>query len=365
METSLFSFDLPPELIAQEPAQNRENARLLILDRSTGSTHHVFVRDVPAAIEPGTLLVLNDTRVRKARLFARTEEGRRVEVLLLARRTQDRWETLTGRVGKLRAPKTLFFSDGVSGSVESAENDVRLIRFTPPIDDAWLEKNGHVPLPPYVKREDTPADEERYQTVYSRIPALPQRRRPGFTSRRICWNRSPGKGVQIAWVTLHVGLGTFLPIRAQRIEDHTMHEEEFSIPPQTKELVDAAKREGRPVLAVGTTVVRTLESAWKEDGLTEGDGRTRIYIAPGFAFRVVSRLFTNFHTPESSLLVLVSAFRRARADPEDVRGGDREAVPVFFLWRCNVDTVATFNRCAGPFSGSLRGLFPVWQAGRR
>ena len=305
METSLFSFDLPPELIAQEPEPDRENARLLVLDRATGRTRDSHVREVAGALTPGTVVVLNDTRVRKARLFAESERGRRVEVLLLTRREAAVWEALTG--GEKNA-RILRFADGVMGTIESKEEDVRVIRFEPAIDDAWLERNGHVPLPPYVRRSDTPADEERYQTVYSRAVGSAAAPTAGLHFTRRLLRELQAAGILVCHVTLHVGLGTFLPIRSARIEDHRMHEEEFSVPRETKDLVDTAVREGRPVLAVGTTVVRTLETAWTDDGLSAGEGRTRIYITPGFKFNVVSQLFTNFHTPQSSLLVLVSAF---------------------------------------------------------
>jgi S-adenosylmethionine:tRNA ribosyltransferase-isomerase len=305
VETNLFSFDLPEDLIAQEPVRDRESARLLVLDRSTGRTKDLHVRDLPRIVPPGTLVVLNDTRVRKARLFAEGLSGKKVEVLLLARRGPSAWEALGG--GRLRAGRTLGFADGVSGTIESAEGEIRVIRFEPPIDDAWLEKNGHVPLPPYVKRADTPADQERYQTVYSRIMGSAAAPTAGLHFTESLLRELTANGVQTAWITLHVGLGTFLPIRADQIEGHTMHWEKYAIPPRTKDLVDAAVRDGAPVLAVGTTVVRTLEAAWA-DGLTAGEGRTSIYITPGFRFRVVSRLLTNFHTPRSSLLVLVSAF---------------------------------------------------------
>ena len=308
METSLFSFDLPPELIAQEPAQDRENARLLVLDRTTGTTRDQHVRDIPDLISPETLVVLNDTRVRKARLFGQTEAGRTVEILLLATRGPSTWEALVGKAGRLRHGSALRFSEGVSGWIESADDDVRLIRFDPPVDDPWLERNGHVPLPPYVRRADTPADEERYQTVYNRVTGSAAAPTAGlhFTARLL--QEIAARGAGTAWVTLHVGLGTFLPIRSERIEDHRMHEEEYSIPERTADLVSRAVRDGRPVLAVGTTVVRTLETAWTGNGLASGAGRTSMFITPGFTFRVVTQLLTNFHTPESSLLVLVSAF---------------------------------------------------------
>ncbi len=308
MKTSLFSFELPPELIAQSPAADRESARLMVLDRSSGRTLGASVRDLPKHIAPGTVIILNDTRVRKARLFAMSARGARVEILLLTRREDGLWEALAGRAGRLKPGRKLDFPGSVTGTIEGAENDVRLIRFDPQIDDAWLEKNGHVPLPPYIKRGDTPADEERYQTVYSRVQGSAAAPTAGLHFTRRLLSELSAAGASIGWVTLHVGLGTFLPIRTDEIEDHHMHEEVYSVPLETCDLVNAALRDKRPVLAVGTTVMRTLESAWTEGGLRAGEGRTRIYITPGFTFNVVSQLFTNFHTPESSLLVLVSAF---------------------------------------------------------
>ena len=308
MQTSLFFFDLPSELIAQEPTQRREDARLLVLDRATGSTGDFHVRNLSDVIASGTVVVLNDTRVRKSRVFGTTEAGRKVEVLLLARLGIDRWEALVGGAGKTRAGKTLSLAEGISATIESSEGDVRTIRFRPPLDDSWLERNGHVPLPPYVKRPDTSKDEERYQTVYSKALGSAAAPTAGLHFTEQLLEELRQKSVQICSITLHVGLGTFLPIRSAQIEDHRMHQEEYTVPRETKRIVDEGVKEGRPILAVGTTVVRTLEAAWREDGLTEGGGRTRIYITPGFRFRVVSQLLTNFHTPQSSLIVLVSAF---------------------------------------------------------
>jgi S-adenosylmethionine:tRNA ribosyltransferase-isomerase len=308
VKTSQFSFDLPDDLIAQEPAADREAARLLVLDRSTGRSTDSHVSELAALVAPGTVIVLNDTRVRKARLFGLRQSGGTTELILLERRADGLWEALAGRSKRLRPGAELSFPEGVKGTIQDGEGDTRLIRFDPAIDDAWLDRNGHVPLPPYIKRQDTKGDEERYQTVYSRVTGSAAAPTAGlhFTPRLL--DELRGRGVSVAWVTLHVGLGTFLPIRTEEVEDHPMHEELYAVPRATKLLVDSAVKEGRPVLAVGTTVVRTLESAWTDEGLREGDGRTHIYITPGYRFRVVRQLFTNFHTPGSSLIVLVSAF---------------------------------------------------------
>lgn len=324
MKTSEFSFDLPERLVAQQPAEQRESARLMVLDRATGRTTDSSVRELAGWIEPGTVIVLNDTRVRKARLFAQSAGGARVEFLLLEQRDAATWEVIVGRARRMRPGKAYRFPDGVIGTVVEGEpagaaraldgpaapeaQETRLVRFEPAIDEAYLERNGHVPLPPYIHRPDAPADQERYQTVFSRVLGSAAAPTAGLHFTPGLLAELEARGAQVAYLTLHVGLGTFLPIRSENIEDHVMHEERFSVPARTKHLVDSARAEGRPVLAVGTTVVRTLESTWTPDGLREGEGSTRAYITPGYEFRVVTRLFTNFHTPGSSLLVLVSAF---------------------------------------------------------
>jgi S-adenosylmethionine:tRNA ribosyltransferase-isomerase len=308
VKTSRFSFDLPPELIAQEPAPDREAARLLVLDRATGRVEHSSVRDLAAGIEPGTLLVLNDTRVRKARLIGETAAGRRVELLLLERRDDGFWNVLTGGLRRRELGQPIRLPEDVAASLVGAEGGERVVRFDPPVDEAYLERRGHVPLPPYIRRADTGADAERYQTVFARQTGSAAAPTAGlhFTGRLL--SELEAKGARIAYVTLHVGLGTFLPIRSEDIEGHLMHEEAYTISAAARAAVEVAKAEGRKVLAVGTTVVRTLESAWNGAGLREGEGRTRLFITPGYRFQVVDRLFTNFHTPGSSLLVLVSAF---------------------------------------------------------
>jgi S-adenosylmethionine:tRNA ribosyltransferase-isomerase len=308
VKTSRFSFDLPEGLIAQQPAADREAARLLVLDRSTGRIEHSAVRDLCRWIEPGTLVVLNDTRVRKARLIGESASGGRVELLLLERRDDGCWTALTGGFRRRDPRQPIRLPEGVAAALVGAEGDARVVRFEPPVDEAYLERRGHVPLPPYIRRADTGADAERYQTVFARRTGSAAAPTAGlhFTARLLA--ELEGKGVRTAYVTLHVGLGTFLPIRSEDIEGHVMHEEAYTVPAAVKAEVEAAKADGRKVLAVGTTVVRALESAWDGQGLRAGDGRARLFITPGYRFQVVDRLFTNFHTPGSSLLVLVSAF---------------------------------------------------------
>jgi S-adenosylmethionine:tRNA ribosyltransferase-isomerase len=310
VKTSQFSFDLPEDLVAQEPSGERGGSRMLVLDRASGTLEHRTVRDIAALVRPGTVMVLNDTRVRKARIFGRSSGGGQHEFLLLRRVDPTVWEVLAGRARRARTGARFHFPGEVTGTVvEGAEDaQTRFMRFDPGIDDAWLERNGHVPLPPYIRRGDTPRDEERYQTVFSRTPGSAAAPTAGLHFTPEILGELEARGVLLRHVTLHVGLGTFLPIRTEEIEDHSMHEESYSIPRQTKLSVENAMAEGRTVLAVGTTVVRTLESAWETRGLREGDGVTRIFIKPGHKFKVVGELLTNFHTPGSSLLVLVSAF---------------------------------------------------------
>jgi S-adenosylmethionine:tRNA ribosyltransferase-isomerase len=314
VKTSQFSFDLPSELIAQEPSEDRSAARLLVLNRADGSVRHLLVSDIAGLVESGTVLVLNDTRVRKARVFGTRTGGGKVELIFLRQVEPTLWEVLAGRSRKARPGTRIELPGGVSGTISegqgngAGEQEARLLRLDGPIAESWLEEHGHVPLPPYIKRADTSADSERYQTVYARVPGSAAAPTAGLHFTPGLLHDLSERGVSIAWVTLHVGLGTFLPIRTENIEDHAMHEEHYSVPRQTKETVDQAVKDRRPVMAVGTTVVRTLESAWTPAGLQEGENRTRLFISPGYRFNVVSRLMTNFHTPGSSLLVLVSAF---------------------------------------------------------
>jgi S-adenosylmethionine:tRNA ribosyltransferase-isomerase len=308
VKTSLFSFELPEELIAQEPIPDRERARMLVLNRGTGVTEEREVRDLPERIEPGTLVVLNDSRVRKARLYGQGPDGRSAEILLLAQRDHDRWEALVGGSRMAKPGKEFRFPGNVLGTIEGIEGETRLICFSPAIDEPYLEKYGHVPLPPYIKRPDTGDDAVAYQTVYARVMGSAAAPTAGLHFTRRLLSEIEARGIGIAFVTLHVGLGTFLPIRSENIEDHRMHVETYAIPGRTIELVESALARSRRILAVGTTVARALESAWLDGRPGEGEGRTGIYILPGHRFRVVSGLFTNFHTPRSSLLVLVSAF---------------------------------------------------------
>ncbi len=309
MKTQDFSFDLPPSQIAQFPPDQRGMSRLMVLDREHRTRNHRLLQDLPGLLEPGSLLVFNNSRVRKARLFGTSlETGSQVEFLLLNNLGEGKWKCLVKRAKRRRNGSRYAIADGVEAVIESEEGEFRYIRFNTIIDDSWLDTHGHIPLPPYIKRDDTSADHERYQTVYAKIPGSSAAPTAGlhFTDELLAEIKR--LGIETAFVTLHVGLGTFLPVRTEKIEDHIMHEEYYQISPEAAAAVNRAKREGRRVVAVGTTSVRTLESAWKDNSLPAGEGATSIFIYPGYTFKVVDSLFTNFHTPESTLLMLVSAF---------------------------------------------------------
>jgi S-adenosylmethionine:tRNA ribosyltransferase-isomerase len=314
VRTDDFSFDLPEELIAQHPSGRRGESRLMVLDRATGAIgHRPSVSDLPELIESGSLMVFNDSRVRKARIYGTSlDTGAKVEFLLLRRLGLAEWESVATKLKKQRPGRRYAFDEGVQGTAlgpGAARPDTIRLAFEPPIDEDFLERSGHVPLPPYIKREDETEDDERYQTIYSREVGSAACPTAGLHFTEELLARLDASGVRRATVTLHVGLGTFLPVRSETVEGHAMHEEEYSVPEETARAVTEAKADGRPVLAVGTTSLRTLESAWADgEGLRAGRGGTRIFIYPGYRFKAVDRLFTNFHTPRSTLLMLVSAF---------------------------------------------------------
>lgn len=311
MKTKDFSFSLPEELIAQEPSGIRGESRLFLLDRGTGSSGHASVAELDRFVEPGTLMVFNDSRVRKARLYGTTpRDGREREFLLLGRPDGRSWDCLTKGGKSIKDGDRVDFPEGIAARWGRRNDGRSVLSFQTEPDEAYLERNGHVPLPPYIKRPDKTSDSERYQTVYARLAGSAAAPTAGLHFTEELLARLKDKGVQSCFVTLHVGLGTFMPVRSEDIEDHVMHEEEFLVGEETALAVEAAKREGRKVLAVGTTSLRSLESAWDSErgGMRTGWSRTEIFIKPGYRFKAVDALFTNFHTPESTLLMLVAAF---------------------------------------------------------
>jgi S-adenosylmethionine:tRNA ribosyltransferase-isomerase len=319
--TSDFDYDLPAESIAQEAAPRGES-RLLVLDR-TGPDRHARVRDLPRLLRPGDLLVLNDTRVIPARLFGRSVGGGRMEVLLVERTGEDEWDALVKPGKRARPGARIDFEEDLTAEVTGKSEDRYRLRFSEPIEP-HLERLGHIPLPPYIHRPDTSEDRERYQTVYAKTPGAIAAPTAGLHFTEDLLREIEEAGVGIARVTLHVGIGTFKPVSVERVEDHRMDRERYEI---TEEAAEAIRRADR-VVAVGTTVVRTLESAAMGNGeVRVGSGSTELFITPGFRFQVVDALLTNFHLPKSTLLMLVSAFagreRVLAAYEEAVREGYR------------------------------------------
>lgn len=304
-----YDYDLPAELIAQEPVEPRDASRLMVVYRKTGTIEHRFFSDLPEYLAPGTLLMMNDTKVLPARLVGRKETGGRVEILLLRRRQDGLWEALAKPSRRLRPGTELDFGAGLRVVMEGyGPEGTRLVRLRAEGNElAALARVGEVPLPPYIHRRLD--DPERYQTVYAQHAGSAAAPTAGlhFTPRLL--ERLSSGGVRREYVTLHVGLGTFRPVTVERVDDHVMHSEWYEVSERAAQAVDAARREGKPVVAVGTTTCRTLESAATDDGrLLPGTGETDLFIRPGFRFRVTDALITNFHLPRSSLLMLVAAF---------------------------------------------------------
>ena len=309
MRKSDFYFDLPEELIAQTPLERRDSSRLLHLDKTTGELEHRHFYDLLDYLREGDCMVFNDSRVLPARLIGARPTGGSVELVLLRDLGEGRWECLS-RPGRKTKPGTeiLFGNGELKATVESvAEGGNRIVRFDyEGIFLEVLERLGKMPLPPYIKEELQ--DSERYQTVYSREIGSAAAPTAGLHFTKELMEKIAAKGVKLCYVTLHVGLGTFRPVKAEEIEDHEMHSEFCIIPEETARIVSETKKKGGRVIAVGTTSCRTLESFAREDGsLPATSGWTNIFIYPGYTFKCVDALVTNFHLPESTLIMLVSA----------------------------------------------------------
>lgn len=340
---SNFDFDLPEELIAQQPPAERGLSRMLVMNRATGAVRDSHFAELPSLLNPGDLLVLNDSRVIPARLYARrtlvrereTPTGR-IEVMLTERAGENRWRALVRPGRKVAIGERLVFPAPTGETLLEAEVlergqfGERLLEFAP-VNDAQgdffsaLDRIGHMPLPPYIHRDDAAADRERYQTVFARERGSVAAPTAGLHFTDAILNQLADGGVEIARVTLHVGLGTFAPLRVEKVEDVRLHRERYTLSASTAEAVNRALAEKRRIVAVGTTAVRTLESAAQQAQgreLTPHSGETEIFISPGFRFRIVGGLLTNFHLPQSSLLMLVCAF----AGREHVLAAYRHAV---------------------------------------
>lgn len=337
MQLDWFDYELPESLIAQTPLKDRTSSRLLTLDKADGTIKHQKFDDLIQYLEAGDVLVLNDTRVLPARLFGvKADTGAKAEVLLLKQLDGDRWEALVRPGKRLRAGAVIAFGGDpdVDGNVtplltatveEEGDMGNRVIRFTyEGIFNELLDRLGHMPLPPYIK-EQLP-ERERYQTVYAKHEGSAAAPTAGLHFTREYLDRLSAKGVQLAYVTLHVGLGTFRPVSVENVETHDMHQEYYEVGEETAELINKARAAGRRVVAVGTTSCRTLETAARESKiagqLQACSGWTGIFIYPGFQFQIVDALLTNFHLPKSTLLMLISAL----AGREQVLKAYREAV---------------------------------------
>lgn len=325
MLKSDFSFDLPKELIAQDPLEERSSSRLLVLDKETGAvSHHVF-REIGDFLRAGDCLVLNNTKVIPARLLGeRAGTGGHVELLLLKRRGGDIWETLVRPGKKCRPGTRLVFGDGLLKAqvLETVEEGNRLVRFEyDGIFEEVLDRLGEMPLPPYITHKLK--DKNRYQTVYAKYEGSAAAPTAGLHFTEELLRELEEKNVKIAYVTLHVGLGTFRPMKEENVLEHHMHSEHFEVSKEAADLINRTKAEGGRVICVGTTSCRTLESAADGEGAVRAcSGDTDIFIYPGYKFRVLDALITNFHLPESTLLMLVSAL----AGRENVLAAYREAV---------------------------------------
>ena len=310
MKTADFYFDLPQELIAQDPLEDRSSSRLLVLDRETGKTEHHIFKDVIDYLNPGDCLVVNNTKVIPARLFG-TKEGTeaKIEILLLKRKENDVWETLV-KPGKKAKPGTrITFGEGLlTGEViDVVEEGNRLIKFTyDGIFEEILDQLGQMPLPPYITHQLK--DKNRYQTVYAKHDGSAAAPTAGLHFTPELLEAIKAKGVNIAHVTLHVGLGTFRPVKVEDVTNHHMHSEFYIVEEDQAKLINETKQRGGKIVSVGTTSCRTLESATDDQGILQaGSGWTDIFIYPGYKFKMIDRLITNFHLPESTLLMLVSA----------------------------------------------------------
>lgn len=327
MNVDLYDFELPEHLIAQTPLLDRSSSRLLTLDKQSGDIRHQTFADIIDYLNPGDTLVLNDTKVIPARLFgAKEDTGAKAEVLLLKNMGQDRWEALVKPGKKLKKGNVISFGDGKLKAVieEEGEMGARTLSFSyKGIFQEILDELGQMPLPPYIKEKLD--DRDRYQTVYAKHEGSAAAPTAGLHFTEALLEQIQAKGVDIAFITLHVGLGTFRPMSVDQVEEHVMHEEYYSLSQETAELLNETKRRGGRVIAVGTTSCRTLETVGSErngEPLRESSGWTSIFIYPGYAFTVVDALITNFHLPKSTLVMLVSAL----AGREHIMKAYKEAV---------------------------------------
>jgi len=323
MKVSEFDYYLPKELIAKYPAVPRDSSRLLVLDRGSGKIEHRIFRDILFYLRRGDVLVLNDAKVIPARLIGQLDTGGKVEVFLVKKLGAGEWEVLSKPARKLKVGRFIKFGEGLECEVvDFIGEGKRVVRFKGENTDEKIYRVGKVPLPPYIEREEIPEDRRSYQTVFARKEGAVAAPTAGLHFTEELLRRVEEKGVLVKFLTLYVGPGTFKPVKCEDVEKHKMESEAFSIPEDTANEINAAKYDGRRVIAVGTTVTRALESSATSEGVKAGDGITNLFIYPGYRFKVIDALITNFHLPRSTLLMLVCAF----AGKEKVLNAYREAV---------------------------------------
>ena len=310
LDLSTYDYELPPELIAQYPLSQRDASRMMHVERQSGSIRHLSFNMLPQLLKAGDLLVLNNSKVIPARLFGQKENGTKIEVLLINEVESNTWTCMVHPGKRLKQEQWLDFSEGLKGYVSLPdEHGLRRISFQSR-QNFWdeLNKVGHVPLPPYIKRADQSQDHQNYQTVYAESKGSVAAPTAGLHFTDSLLMELERQGVNIVKVTLHVGMGTFLPVKTERIDDHKMHAEYCTISTDVAQKVNLAKQKGNRVIAVGSTSARTLESFWRDGQLQSGSKWTDIFIYPGVKMQVVDALITNFHLPKSSLLMMISAF---------------------------------------------------------
>lgn len=325
MKTSDFNFELPEELIAQDPLEDRSASRLLVLNKETGETEHKIFKDIIDLVNPGDCLVLNNTKVIPARLLGVKEDtGAHVEVFLLKKLSKDTWETLVKPGKKLKPGARVIFGDGLLTAtiLDTMEEGIRKVLFEyDGIFEEVLDKLGEMPLPPYITHKLK--DRDRYQTVYARYDGSAAAPTAGLHFTKELLTELEAKGVRIAYVTLHVGLGTFRPVKVDDVANHHMHSEHYIITGEAADIINTTKENGGRVICVGTTSCRTIESAADDTGkVVPGENDTQIFIYPGYSFKVLDALITNFHLPESTLVMLVSAL----AGKDNIMKAYKEAI---------------------------------------
>lgn len=310
MKTNEFDYNLPEELIAQHPTKNRDEARMMVLNKNTGEREDKYFYDIIDYLQAGDVLVMNDTRVIPARLFGhRPEKEEKIEVFLLNNTEGSKWEVLVRPGKKMKIGTEVIFSEELSCKVlEIKEDGNRIVEFYyEGIFNEILDRLGNMPLPPYIKEKLK--DNEDYQTVYSKNPGSVAAPTAGLHFTKKLLEKIEAKGIKLAYLTLNVGLGTFRPVNEDEITDHKMHSEFYTLSEETAEILNEAKKEGRRIIAVGTTSIRTLEAVYQKNGKICADsGWTDIFIYPGFEFKVVDAIITNFHLPKSTLIMLIAAF---------------------------------------------------------